>query len=301
VNHNIYLALLVASTLCLLAFDSYSAWREKVVDKSLIRSALFSSLYILLAIGAGLMLPHISPVLSQENFYSTWIAEYSLSFDNLLVFFLIFKRLGVVPKEQELVLFFGIGCSYVMRAATISLGIAVVDHMKFANAIFGAFIIYSALEVFGSGDDEWEESRALRFLRSKRYSQMVISIAAVAFADLLFAFDSIPAALSISNNIKVILIATFFALMGLRHLYFLIEAIAEHIKYLNVGVSVLLALLGVKLIMQSVRDYGVHKLVIVPIPAITAKETLAAIVFVLFLATLVSWISNVLSIGENTK
>ena len=265
-----------------LIFDLFHAWKLRSKETTIKSAALMTLFYISLAVIFGLLMPRWTSPESQQAFYAGWITEYSLSLDNLFVFILIFNRLKIPKAKQELVLLFGIGLSLVLRAIFLLFGVALVQRWTFMLFIFGGFLIYTAIQIFREdGEDEWEEGRFLRYMREKKFSLDVIALFAIATTDVMFAFDSIPAVIGITKDTYVILTANFFALMGLRQLYFLAERLMTKIYYLGLGLGVILLFIGAKLIFEALLHYDIHEVAGITIPEISLGASLLVILLIL--------------------
>jgi tellurite resistance protein TerC len=265
-----------------LFFDLIHAWTQRDRDTTIKSATIMTILYISLAIAFGLLLPNWTTPVAQQAFFAGWITEYSLSLDNLFVFILIFNRLKIPKAKQELVLLFGIGLSLILRGIFLLFGVALVQRWTFMLFIFGIFLVYTAIQIFREdGEDEWEESRLLRYLKEKKFSLDVIALVAIATTDLMFAFDSIPAVIGITKDTYVILTANFFALMGLRQLYFLVEKLMTKVYYLGLGLGVILLFIGAKLIFEALLHYDIRKVAGIKIPEISLGQSLLTILLIL--------------------
>jgi len=240
------------------------------------------SVYIGLAIGFGLGVWVFSGGQYAGEFFAGWLTEYSLSIDNLFVFLIIMAKFGVPRELQQRALMIGIIIALVLRGIFIAVGAAAINQWSWVFYIFGAFLIYTAVKLMrenvgsqGHEDEEFEENALLRWVE-KRFpatqsweagtrlrtvengstviTPMLIVILALGTTDLLFALDSIPAIFGLTREPFLVLMANIFALMGLRQLYFLIGDLLKRLVYLGIGLSILLAVIGVKLIMHALHD-----------------------------------------------
>ncbi|CCH76490.1 putative transporter membrane protein [Nostocoides japonicum T1-X7] len=248
------------------------------------------------------------------EFYAGWLTEYSLSVDNLFIFLLIMAKFAVPEKLQQSALLIGIIIAIVLRGIFIALGAAAINNFSWVFYIFGAFLIYTAVKLAKEGesdDDEFEENRLMKFVEArfpatkewhgsalfikeqgKRLATpMFIVIIALGTTDLLFALDSIPAIYGLTKEPYLVLTANLFALMGLRQLYFLIGGLLKRLVYLTIGLSVLLAFIGVKLLLHALHENelpfinggeNVH------VPEIPIAVSLGAIVVILGVTTIAS-------------
>jgi tellurite resistance protein TerC len=211
------------------------------------------------------------------EYYAGWLTEYSLSVDNLFVFLLIMARFAVPEKLQQSALLIGIIIAIVLRGIFIAVGAAAINQFSWMFYLFGAFLIYTAVKLGREGegsDEEYHENRFMqwvehRFPATKEYdgaklfthvggkrlaTPMFIVIMALGTTDLLFALDSIPAIYGLTSEPYLVLTANLFALMGLRQLYFLIGGLLKRLVYLSIGLAVLLAFIGVKLILHALHE-----------------------------------------------
>ncbi|KRF26807.1 MULTISPECIES: TerC family protein [unclassified Phycicoccus] len=249
------------------------------------------------------------------EYYAGWLTEYSLSVDNLFIFLLIMARFGVPEKLQQSALLIGIIIAIALRGVFIAAGAAAINRFSWVFYIFGAFLIYTAVKLGKEGetdDEEYEENRFMkwveqRFPATDRYdgaklfthidgkklaTPMFIVIMALGTTDLLFALDSIPAIYGLTKEPYLVLTANLFALMGLRQLYFLIGGLLKKLVYLSLGLAVLLAFIGVKLVLHALHENelpfinggeNVHSA-----PDIPISVSLGAIVVILGVTTVAS-------------
>ena len=234
---------------------------------------------------------------SGSEFVAGYITEYSLSVDNLFVFIIIMARFAVPALAVDKVLYIGIVVSMLLRGIFIAAGAAAISAASWVFYIFGAFLIYTAVKLAleGENDEEdFQENALLRGLRrvlpmTSEYSgpqlatrvngkrmltPLVIVIAAISVANVVFALDSIPAIFGLTQDPYIVLTANAFALMGLRQLYFLIGGLLERIIYLNVGLSVILGFIGVKLVIEALHGSHIDHLGAVPLPEIGIATSL---------------------------
>ena len=238
-------------------------------------SAIWIAFYVLLALGfAALLLVFVDGNLSGQ-FVAGWLTEYSLSVDNLFVFVIIMGRFAVPSSLQQSVLLVGIVIALLLRGVFILLGVTLIEHFGWIFYLFGAFLLYTAVQQLLSNRRETEdqESGAIRFLRRhipitphydgaaltiRRDGRRVLTPVLVVFiaigtTDLLFALDSIPAIFGITQNPFLVFAANVFALMGLRQLYFLLGDLMTRLAYLTYGIAAVLVFIGVKLVLHALH------------------------------------------------
>ncbi|MFI9641592.1 TerC family protein [Micromonospora sp. NPDC051925] len=246
-------------------------------EPSVRESSLWVSFYVGLALlfGAGLWVTAGGSVAGQ--FYTGWLTEYSLSVDNLFVFVIIMARFGVPRKYQQKVLLIGIVLALVMRGGFIAAGAALISQFSWVFYIFGAFLIYTAINLARQGEpeeDEFKENVLIRWSRKalplsrdydgakltthqagrRLFTPMLVVMIAIGTTDLIFALDSIPAIFGITQEPYLVFTANVFALMGLRQLYFLVGGLLDRLIYLSYGLAVVLGFIGVKLVLEALAD-----------------------------------------------
>jgi tellurite resistance protein TerC len=248
------------------------------------------------------------------EFFAGWLTEYSLSVDNLFIFILIMARVAVPEHLQQFALMVGIVIAIVLRGIFIAVGAAAINSFSWIFYIFGAFLVYTAVKLAREGqsdDDEYEENRFMR-LMERRFpatqgydgtrlfttvggrrlaTPLFFVILALGTTDLLFALDSIPAIYGLTKEPYIVLVANLFALMGLRQLYFLIGGLLKKLVYLSLGLAVLLAFIGVKLLLHALHENElpfVNGGEPVPVPEIPIWLSLVAIVVILGTTTVAS-------------
>ncbi|GIJ31891.1 TerC family protein [Verrucosispora sp. WMMD703] len=246
-------------------------------EPSVRESSLWVAFYVGLALlfGGGLWLTAGASVAGQ--FYTGWLTEYSLSVDNLFVFVIIMARFGVPRQYQQKVLLVGIVLALVMRGGFIAAGAALISQFTWVFYVFGAFLIYTAINLARQGESSEEEftenvlirwsRRALPISRGyegarltvrengrRMFTPMLIVMIAIGTTDLIFALDSIPAIFGITQEPYLVFTANVFALMGLRQLYFLLGGLLNRLIYLSHGLAVVLGFIGVKLILEALAE-----------------------------------------------
>ena len=247
-------------------------------EPSMRESAAWVTFYVSLALLFGLAMLVIASPQAAGEFYAGWITEYSLSVDNLFVFVLIMTQFRVPRQYQQTVLMFGILVAIVLRGIFIVVGVAAINEFSWVFYIFGLFLVYTAVKLAKQEVEHHvhEETYENAFIRRARkvlpmspaydgvklrttldgrrvFTPMVIVFLAIASADILFAVDSIPAIFGLTQEAFIVFTANVFALMGLRQLYFLLGGLLEKLVYLQAGLALILAFIGVKLVMHALH------------------------------------------------
>ncbi len=233
------------------------------------------------------------------QFFAGWLTEYSLSLDNLFVFVLLIGRSAVPPRQRSRVLLIGIGLALLLRGAFIAAGAAALNRFDWVLYVFGAMLLITAARLAYSTASQSGQPTVsvpsppgpLRRLlpegsRLRRALPPVLALAgAIAVTDLVFAMDSIPAVFGLTRDPLMVLAVNAFALLGLRHLYFLIGGLLNRLAHLSAGLSAILAFIGVKLLIEALAQSGVTRLGPVRLPHISTGLSLCVIGGVLVIVT----------------
>lgn len=217
-----------------------------------------------------------------QQFVGAFLIEKCLSVDNIFVFILIFSYFKVKPEYQHKVLFWGIIGAILMRIVFILLGVSIVNTFHWVLYIFGAFLLFTGIKMALSKSDG-EEVNPENSIAIKLYKKffpvsdqddggkfftrkngvlmatpLFIVLLVIETTDLVFALDSIPAVLAITNNGFVALTSNVFAILGLRSLYFALNGIMQLFRYLKVGLSIILSFIGIKMLIQPWYKIDTH-------------------------------------------
>ena len=283
----------IAVLLAVLAFDLALAIIRRNKETTLREASIWTAFYVGAAIIFGYSLGQWSQTQARNEFFAGWITEYSLSIDNLFIFILILARFQIDKKKQQLVLLAGIAMALVLRGIFIALGAAAIDRYSWVFYIFGAFLIFTSYKLFTEDKEkEWKEGKVILWLRKRGASSLTIVLVAIAFTDLIFALDSIPAIFGLTKDPYIVFTANAFALMGLRQLYFLLGGLMDKLIYLNEGLSVILGFIGIKLVLEAVHSGGTHKLLGIKVPEISTQFSLGVIVITLFITVVASLVNT---------
>jgi tellurite resistance protein TerC len=199
--------------------------------------------------------------------------EYSLSADNVFVFILIFNSFGVQKRYYKKILVWGILGAIVLRLIFIFLGAALLQKFDWIIYLFGAFLVYTGVKILFSKEHEeeinpgdhpvvkllskyfnvYKRNVIGRFFVRMKTGKLFITpifvvVVVIAFTDILFAVDSIPAIFSISKDPYIVFFSNVFAVMGLRSLFFFLSSLMGLFRFLPMGLGVLLSFVGLKMI-----------------------------------------------------
>jgi tellurite resistance protein TerC len=208
------------------------------------------------------------------TYVSAYLLEQALSVDNLFVMSLLFSTFRMPLKYQHRVLFWGILGAIVFRVIMLGGGALIANRFDWIFYVFGAYLVFQGAKLFRGGDDDGDpmDNQFVKILRKyiriddgdhggkfsvmidgKRWLTMVaMCLIVIELTDVVFALDSIPAVLSVSQDTFIMITSNIFAIMGLRSLYFVLAGAMEKFKYLKVALAVLLIFIGAKMLLHSV-------------------------------------------------
>ena len=243
-----------------------------------------------------------------EVTFAGYVVEKSLSVDNLFVFVVIMTTFAVPAEHQQKVLIIGIVVALILRAIFIALGAALLSAFSFMFVIFGALLIFTAVQLFRHREqdpsiednalvgfarrrlpftDQYDEGKLRTRVNGRKvFTPLFIVLLAIGSTDILFALDSIPAIFGITQEAYIVFAANAFALLGLRALFFLVSGLLDRLVYLSTGLSLILAFIGAKLILH----FG--HLQSDDIPEIETSTSLIVIVVILVVTTVASLIKS---------
>jgi tellurite resistance protein TerC len=249
--------------------------RQHVVK---VKEALaWSAVWITLALIFGVGVYYTMGQQKALEYFTGYVVEKSLSIDNLFVFILLFGFFQVEAKMQHRVLFWGVLGAIVLRAIFIFAGVALISQFHWIIYIFGAFLVYTGIKMLFEDDDKeihpdknpivkWvkriypvasNDAKGSFFRRidhKLHITPLFIVLLVIEVSDLIFAVDSIPAILSISNDTYIVFTSNIFAIMGLRSLYFAVSEVMGLFRYLKYGLAAILAFVGVKMCISSIYE-----------------------------------------------
>jgi tellurite resistance protein TerC len=272
--------------LAVILVDLWIVDRGEPREFSLRQAGAWVTFYVTLAVVFGGCLLLVAGAGYSAQFFAGYLTEYSLSVDNLFIFYVIMTRFAVPRNNQHKVLLIGILIALLLRGIFIGIGAAALARFEWLFYIFGAFLIWTAWGLLrGDDDGDFKENALLRWAQrvmpatdeyagnrlttridgKRLVTPMLIVMIAIGSTDLLFALDSIPAIFGLTQQSYLVFTANAFALMGLRQLYFLLGGLLERLVYLSKGLAFILAFIGVKLVMEAVHTTGIEQVPQIPI------------------------------------
>jgi tellurite resistance protein TerC len=282
-------AITLGALLALIAIDLVIVDLGPPREFSMRQASFWVCLYVALAAAFGLGIAGVVGGTYSGQFFAGYLTEYSLSIDNLFIFYVIMQRFAVPRVHQHKVLLIGIVLALLLRGVFIAAGAAAVARFEWVFFIFGGFLIWTAFGLFREGqgehEEEFKENVLLRLSRrllrttddydgakvvTRRPGRLAVTpllivMIAIGTTDLLFALDSIPAIFGLTKEPYLVFTSNAFALMGLRQLYFLLGGLVERLIYLSRGLSFILAFIGAKLVLEALHTYHVPWAPVIPI------------------------------------
>lgn len=258
--------------LAMLALD-LGVFHRKSHEVSVREALTWTCVWITLAMLFNLFIYYYFDQAKALEFFTGYVIEKSLSVDNIFVIILIFSYFKVPPAYQHKVLFWGILGALVMRIVFILTGVELIHRFHWLIYIFGGFLIFTGIRMLTSGDIKIEPEKnpvvrlarkvfpvttsfeGDRFFIKKEGKNWVTPLFLVVIlietTDLIFAVDSIPAILAISDDPFIVYTSNVFAILGLRSLYFALAGIEQYFRYLKYGLSAILVFVGTKMCMSD--------------------------------------------------
>jgi tellurite resistance protein TerC len=256
--------------LAMLALD-LGVFHRKAHVVSFKESITWTVVWVVLAMLFNLGVWHYYGSQKALEFFTGYLIEKSLSVDNVFVFALLFSYFAVPAKYQHKVLFWGILGALLMRALMIAAGAALVTKFTWIIYVFGAFLILTGIKMIVKREEEIHPERnpVVRWFkklmpvtadyRGDRFfvmeggrrwaTPLFVVLLLVEFSDLIFAVDSIPAIFAVTTDPFIVYTSNVFAILGLRSLYFALAGVMDKFHYLKIGLGVVLAFVGVKMLL----------------------------------------------------
>lgn len=216
----------------------------------------------------------LKPAAASIKYITGYLIELSLSIDNIFVIAIIFSAFKIPQKYQHRVLFWGILGAILFRGLMIYFGVLIIHKFAWTTYIFGAFLIYTAAKMLLNGDDDQFDPKSSfvykaikklmpisnhidgqKFFVKRRHltaaTPLFVALVVIEVMDVVFAVDSVPAILAITNDPFLVFSSNIFAILGLRSMYFFLANMLEKFSYLEYSLIVILTFVGVKMILQD--------------------------------------------------
>lgn len=247
-------------------------------EKSLKSSAIWSLIWIGVALSFNASLYFLFDNGKEKvmEFLASYLIEKSLSVDNLFVFIMIFQALNIKRINQPHILKWGILSAIVFRIIFIFLGVGLIQNFQATIYIFGVILLYAAYKMLKNALSEEEKvldlenNRIIKYISShfkiatsytgnkfftkidgkKALTPLFLALVMIETADIVFAVDSIPAVLAITQDTFIVITSNIMAILGLRALYFVLSGMLDSFKYLKHGVAFILFFVGVKMMIM---------------------------------------------------
>lgn len=268
---------LIAVTVMLL-LDLF-VFNRKHTAPTIKSAAIQSSIWIAVGVLTGIIIFAVYGSVAGAEYFTGYVIEKSLSVDNIFVWSVVLGFFAIPRKYQHRVLFWGVFGALVMRFLFIVAGVALIERFEVVVVLLGLLLVYSGLKLLRSGVDESVDvanSRSYKFFtkiipttkkldEGKLFSRMegalkatplFVCLLVIEFTDVIFAVDSVPAILAVARDTFIIFASNAMAILGLRALYFLFDAIKSVFTRLNYGLAIILSGVGVKMILSSEFTIG---------------------------------------------
>ncbi|MHA1617395.1 MAG: TerC/Alx family metal homeostasis membrane protein [Candidatus Njordarchaeales archaeon] len=242
-------------------------------DPTIKETLIMTIIWILTGVLFGVYILYAYGSLPALLYYAAFLVEKSLSMDNMFVFYAIFSYFGVEYRYQHKVLLIGILSAALFRAAFILGGIYLIERIHWTIVVFGIILIISGIRLSirkGEENVDPERNPIVRLARrilpitpryygshfivrengAIRFTPLIVVLLAIETTDVIFAVDSVPAVLAITTDFFIAYTSNILAILGLRALYMFIALLIRRLEYLHVGLGILLAYLGVKMILS---------------------------------------------------
>jgi len=262
---------LIGAIAAMLIFDLLAVHRTAHVI-TIKEAAIESAVWISIGLLFGVIMIIWQGGQAGGEYYAGFLIEKSLSVDNVFVWAVIFSFFAVPRQYQFRVLFWGIFGALVLRAAFIFAGVSLIERFDWVLYVFGAFLLYTAVKIARHDESQqvdYDRNIAMRVVRrlvpttdrydgqklftienAKRVATPLFTVLVLIEAtDVVFAVDSVPAILAVSRETFIVFASNAFAILGLRSLYFLLGGMQGRFRYLNIGLGVILAFVGVKMLL----------------------------------------------------
>ncbi|MFO0600898.1 MAG: TerC/Alx family metal homeostasis membrane protein [Myxococcaceae bacterium] len=274
-------AAFLAGALIVIAIDLFASAGQEITPK---KAAMWTAIWVSLSLGFAGFLHMEYGAAASGTFLMAYVIEYALSVDNLFVFIVIFSAFKVSNRAQHRLLYWGIIGAFILRGTLIGLGTALVSKFEWLLYFFGAFLLYTAWKLLFTKEDDDDEvvpeenpilkwgrkvfpvgtgTYELQFTAREAgkfvFTPLFLVLLVVEASDILFALDSIPAVLGISQDAFLVFTSNACAILGLRSLFFLVSSLMDKFRYLKIGLGIILSFVGAKLILETAFHEWAHE------------------------------------------
>ncbi len=263
--------------LALLFFDLFLFNRKNEVP-NFTHTLVLCILYIAAACVFGVFVIYEEGAAKGMDFFTGFLVEKSLSLDNIFIMSLVFASIGVPRQYQHRVLFWGILGAIVMRALLIYVGETLIAHFHWVLYVFSAVLVYTGAKMLWAKNEEnadFKDSKVFNLIskifrvtkrvhgpqfiikKNKKYyiTPLLFALLVIETMDVIFALDSIPAIFLITQDVFIVYTSNIFAILGLRALYFLLEAVVHKFKYLKPALAIILIFIGLKIFVPKLFGF----------------------------------------------
>jgi TerC family integral membrane protein len=270
---------LIGAIVGMLVFDLLAVHATAHVI-SIKEAAIESAIWISIGLAFGVVMILWQGAQAGGEYYAGFLIEKSLSVDNVFVWAVIFSFFAVPRQYQFRVLFWGIFGALVLRAVFIFAGVSLIERFDWILYIFGAFLLYTAVKIARHDEskqvdynnniamrtvrklvpttDQYDGQKLFTIENAKRVATPLFAVLVLIEAtDVVFAVDSVPAILAVSREPFIVFASNAFAILGLRSLYFLLGGMQGKFRYLNIGLGVILAFVGIKMLLIG-EPFEIH-------------------------------------------
>jgi tellurite resistance protein TerC len=269
----------------IMAFD-LGLFNRKAHLPSIKESSGLTTLYIIIAVAYGAWIWASMGEMKAMEFYTGYVMELSLSVDNIFVISLVFASLSIPGEYRHRVLFWGILGVLLLRAIFIGLGAALVSQFAWVLLLFGVFLLFTGIKMFFSNEEakDISDNRILKWMRNhmlitpglvgQRFflrqphpqnparlalwvTPLFVALVIVNVVDVVFAVDSVPAVFAVTQDPFIVYTSNVFACIGLRSLYFTLEAMVHRFQYLSKALAIVLTFIGGKIMAAEIFHYKI--------------------------------------------
>ena len=259
-----------AFVLIMLALD-LGVFHRKSHEVSVKEALIWTFVWIFLAMVFNVIIYFWRGQQQALEYFTGYLVEKALSVDNIFVFIMIFTYFQIPAKYQHKVLFWGILGALIMRVIFIFAGVALLEKFHFTIYIFGALLIFTGIKMFNQSNSKInpDKNPVLKFFKKfmpvsqtlhedkfftridgRRFATpLFLVLILIETTDLIFAVDSIPAILAITQDQFIVYTSNVFAILGLRSLYFALAGVVHRFWLLSYGLAIVLIFVGAKMIL----------------------------------------------------